>query len=64
MTQLAPLCISNIETGLSSSQARDLILDEAGVATIAGASFGKFGEGYLRSHTQIAKTIYYALLSE
>jgi aspartate/methionine/tyrosine aminotransferase len=25
-----------------------LILDEAGVATIAGTSFGKFGEGYLR----------------
>tara|TARA_B100000927_G_scaffold168272_1_gene135633 strand:+ start:107 stop:1279 length:1173 start_codon:yes stop_codon:yes gene_type:complete len=36
------------ETGLSSSQAQDLILDEAGVATIAGTSFGKFGEGYLR----------------
>ena len=51
------------ETGLSSSQAQDLIL-MAGVATIAGTSFGKFGEGYLRSHTQIAKTIYYALLSE
>ena len=33
------------ETGLSSSQAQDLILDEAGVATIAGTSFGKFGEG-------------------
>ena len=24
------------------------LLDEAGVATIAGTSFGEFGEGYLR----------------
>ena len=35
-------------TGLSSSQAQDLFLDQAGVATIAGTSFGTFGEGYLR----------------
>jgi len=50
MTQLARFMhFPNIsETGLSSSQAQDLILDEAGVATIAGTSFGKFGEGYLR----------------
>jgi aspartate/methionine/tyrosine aminotransferase len=36
------------DTGLTSSQAQDLFLDEAGVATIAGTSFGQFGEGYLR----------------
>jgi aspartate/methionine/tyrosine aminotransferase len=24
------------------------LLDEAGVATVSGASFGEFGEGYLR----------------
>ena len=29
-------------------QAQDLFLDKAGVATIAGTSFGKFGEGYIR----------------
>lgn len=35
-------------TGLTSMQAQDLFLDKAGVATIAGTSFGKFGEGYIR----------------
>lgn len=34
--------------GLSSSQMADYILNEAGVATLGGSSFGKFGEGYLR----------------
>ncbi len=39
----------NIEdTGLSSRAAQDLFLNEAGVATIAGTSFGAWGEGYLR----------------
>ena len=39
----------NIEaTGLSSKDAQDRFLNEAGVATIAGTSFGKWGEGYLR----------------
>ena len=39
----------NIEgTGLSSKQAQDRLLEEAGVAAIAGPSFGLFGEGYLR----------------
>ena len=39
----------NIEgTGLSSQQAQDKFLDEAGVAAIAGTSFGAHGEGYLR----------------
>ena len=36
------------ETGLSSEQAQDLFLNKAGVATIAGTSFGNAGEGYLR----------------
>lgn len=36
------------DTGLTSSQAQDIFLDQAGVATIAGTSFGHFGEGYLR----------------
>ncbi len=35
-------------TGLTSRELQDRLLDEAGVATIAGTSFGEFGEGYLR----------------
>lgn len=39
----------NIEgTGLSAMEAQNRFLDEAGVATVAGTSFGAFGEGYLR----------------
>ncbi|TNF18623.1 MAG: pyridoxal phosphate-dependent aminotransferase [Rhodobacteraceae bacterium] len=39
----------NIEgTGLSSMKAQNLFLDKAGVATVAGTSFGAMGEGYLR----------------
>lgn len=39
----------NIEgTGLSSREAQDKFLNEVGVATIAGTSFGAWGEGYLR----------------
>ena len=35
-------------TGLTSQQAQDLFLGQAGVATISGTSFGKYGEGYVR----------------
>ena len=35
-------------TGLTAQQLQDKLLNEAGVATIAGTSFGAFGEGYLR----------------
>lgn len=39
----------NIEgTGMTTKQAQDRFLDEAGVATVAGTSFGAMGEGYLR----------------
>lgn len=39
----------NIEgTGMTASQAQDRFLDEAGVATVAGTSFGAWGEGYVR----------------
>ncbi|MHA6262544.1 pyridoxal phosphate-dependent aminotransferase [Arenibacterium sp. CAU 1754] len=39
----------NIEgTGLTAKQAQDRFLDEAGVATVAGTSFGAWGEGFLR----------------
>ena len=37
-----------VKTGLSSQKAQDDFLEMAGVATIAGTSFGKMGEGFLR----------------
>ena len=39
----------NIEgTGMSSQEMEDFLLNEAGVATLAGTSFGEYGEGFLR----------------
>lgn len=39
----------NIEgTGMTAKEAQDRFLNEAGVATVAGTSFGAWGEGYLR----------------
>jgi aspartate aminotransferase len=39
----------NIEgTGKSSHEMEDFLLNEAGVATLSGTSFGKYGEGFLR----------------
>ena len=35
-------------TGLNAVELQDKILSKAGVATVAGTSFGDFGEGYLR----------------
>jgi aspartate/methionine/tyrosine aminotransferase len=35
-------------TGFSSREFADALLDEAGVAVLAGSSFGGNGEGYLR----------------
>jgi aspartate/methionine/tyrosine aminotransferase len=35
-------------TGLDARGLQNRLLEEAGVATIAGTSFGEFGEGYLR----------------
>ncbi|MBT5266287.1 MAG: pyridoxal phosphate-dependent aminotransferase [Rhodospirillaceae bacterium] len=35
-------------TGMSAQELQSKLLEEAGVAVIAGTSFGKFGEGYLR----------------
>ena len=34
--------------GLPSSQLAERLLDEAGVAVLAGTDFGSYGEGYLR----------------
>jgi len=39
----------NIEgSGLTSAEMQDVLLEEAGVATLAGTSFGAYGEGFLR----------------
>lgn len=35
-------------SGMSSKALADALLEEAGVACLSGASFGEFGEGYLR----------------
>jgi aspartate aminotransferase len=35
-------------TGLNARTLQSKLLEEAGVATVAGTSFGEFGEGYLR----------------
>ncbi len=49
------------ETGLSSQEAQDLFLNNAGVATISGTSFGSWGEGFLRfSYANSVENIYLA----
>jgi aspartate aminotransferase len=35
-------------TGLAAKELADRLLDEAGVAVLAGTAFGEYGEGYLR----------------
>ena len=35
-------------TGMTSKEAEDFFLQEAGVACLAGTSFGEYGQGYLR----------------
>jgi aspartate/methionine/tyrosine aminotransferase len=35
-------------TGWQSKKLADALLDQAGVACLSGASFGEFGEGFLR----------------
>lgn len=35
-------------TGMSSKELEEALLEEAGVATVAGTSFGHLGEGYIR----------------
>jgi len=36
------------DTGLGSKEIEEKLLNEAGVATVAGTSFGRYGEGFLR----------------
>ena len=49
----------NIEgTGLDARTLQESLLEEAGVAVVAGASFGRWGEGYLRfSYANSAQNI-------
>lgn len=53
----------NIEgTGMRAKEAQDRFLDEAGVATVAGTSFGAWGEGFLRfSYVNSAENIVEAM---
>ncbi len=37
-----------VKTGFKSKKMADALLEEAGVACLAGTAFGAFGEGYLR----------------
>ena len=42
-------CFPNITgTNKSAIEIQNILLDQIGVATVAGTSFGKFGEGYVR----------------
>jgi aspartate/methionine/tyrosine aminotransferase len=42
-------CFPNItETKKTSTEVQNQLLDEIGVATVAGPSFGKYGEGFIR----------------
>ena len=53
----------NIEgTGMTSREAQNRFLEEAGVATVSGTSFGAWGEGYLRfSYANSAENILEAM---
>jgi aspartate/methionine/tyrosine aminotransferase len=51
-------------TGMKSAELQQLLLDEAGVACLAGTAFGEFGEGYLRfSYANSLENIEWALAS-
>jgi aspartate aminotransferase len=50
------------KTGFTSKELADKLLYEAGVAALAGTSFGKFGEGYLRfSYANSVENINFAI---
>lgn len=53
----------NIEgTGMTSKEAQNRFLEDAGVATVSGTSFGAWGEGYLRfSYANSAENILEAI---
>lgn len=48
--------------GMTSKEAEERLLNEAGVAALAGTSFGRMGEGYLRfSYANSVENIRYAI---
>ncbi|MEW5874035.1 MAG: pyridoxal phosphate-dependent aminotransferase [Candidatus Zixiibacteriota bacterium] len=48
--------------GMTSKEAEERLLNEAGVAALAGTSFGRMGEGYLRfSYANSVENISYAI---
>ena len=50
------------ETGMTSKEMEGFLLNEAGVAALAGTSFGAFGEGYIRlSYANSVENIQIAL---
>lgn len=50
------------KTGLTSAECAELLLNEAGIACLSGAAFGKHGEGYIRfSYATSVKNIESAL---
>ena len=52
------------KTGMKSAELQQLLLDEAGVACLAGTAFGEYGEGYLRfSYANSLENIQWALSS-
>ena len=43
-----PIIGGGAGTGISAKELQNLMLEKAGVATVAGTSFGIHGEGYIR----------------
>ena len=51
------------ETGMTSQECADYILENAGVACLPGTAFGPYGEGYLRfSYATTLETVSYTHL--
>ena len=49
-------------TGLTAKQMEAFMLDELGIAAVAGTSFGAYGEGYMRfSYANSAENIQRAM---
>lgn len=52
-----------IQTGISSKKMESILLEDLGIAAVAGTSFGSFGEGYMRfSYANSAENIRRAML--
>ena len=47
-TNSSSTTISILTLGKNSTEIQNILLDNLGVATVAGTSFGEYGEGYIR----------------